>query len=145
MTKKADTFAISGFMRFYLIIQIAAPITLLILMAWMLQTSSLELHPAWGPFGLLMLVAWTIHGCVKIAKWFNFSVELDEEGIRSGDLEIRWKDVREASAKPSLKFDTFIEIADANGGVLKVPAAIQKNTFVLSIVESHVPDLARKA
>ena len=144
MANRTDTFAIGSFARFYLVLNVLVPLGLLIFLATMLSGSSLKLDPTWGPIGIIVMIGWIGHGFYLIAKWFNYRLEVGDDAVCAGDIKIAWSDVASASVKTAFKFDPYIKINDAQGKTLVVPAAVQQNSLVLSIVERHFPGIVRE-
>lgn len=143
MTKQPDVFEIGAFMRFYLIIQVVAPLFLMGLGVWAISQPGIELSEA-GPLILVVLLAWAVWEMMKFAKWFGFRVEVAEDGITARGRKWTWDQIHSARAKTALKFDTFIELTAEDGGSLAIPAAIQQNSILLTLIEKHVPSLVRE-
>ena len=143
MTRQPDVFAISSFMRVYLVIELLAPIALMGILLWAISNPNLELSET-GPLILLVLLAWAIWELIKLVKWFGFRVEVGDEGLTARGRTWAWDEIRSARAKTALKFDTFIELSDEQGGSLAIPTAIQNEGILLTLIEKHVPALVRE-
>jgi len=143
MTPTRDEFRILGFMKFYLVVHILAPLFLIGLTTWAVAQPGLDLSQ-WGPLILLGLAGWAVFDFVRLLKWGGFSVAVTDEGITVGKGSVRWEDVAAATVRTAFKFDTWIEIRPREGAPLKIPAAIGQKDLLLTLVEKHHPHLVKK-
>lgn len=143
MQKQPDVFAINGFMRFYLVVEVLAPLALIGITVWAISTPYIELS-TWGPLVLLGLLAWAVRDAIRLARWFAFSVAISPEGIAARGKRWTWDQIRSARARAAFKFQTFIELVTEDGSKLLIPAAIQQDAIVLTLIEKYVPNLVKE-
>ena len=143
MSGGKDVFAINGFMRFYLLLQVIFPLFLIGMLIWAIAQPFMKLSDA-GPVILVALGLWAVWEFVKLFKWFGFTIEITDEGLTARGRTWKWDEIAGARAKNAFKFDTFIELTAKDGATLAIPAAIQQNALVLTLVEKHVPGLIRE-
>ena len=137
-----DEFGMMGVMKFYLVIQIIAPLFLIGLTVWAINEPGLELSEA-GPFILAGFAAWAVWQLTRLVKWSGFHVVVTDEDITVGGRTVRWDEVEQASVRHAVKFEPWIEIRPRSGEPLKIPAGIRKKSQLLTLVEKHHPDLVR--
>ena len=80
MTPRPDIFAIHGFLRFYLVLQVCFPLFLIGITLWAISHPGIELTE-YGPLILVGLLGWAGWEVYKLCKWFAFRVEVSEDGI----------------------------------------------------------------
>ena len=144
MPQPADTFALSSVLRFVLIVRLLGPIALLGITLWAISHPGIELSGT-GPLVLLGLVVWIVFSAMKLAKWYGFTVGVGQDGLTVRDRTWRWDEIASARAKTAFQLDTFLELETNDGTRIEIPAAIQKNAFLLTMIEKHFPALVREA
>ena len=130
-------------MKFYLVLHIVAPLFLIGLTLWAIETPGLELSEV-GPLILVALGAYAIWHVARLIRWGGFHVVVTGEDITVGGTRVAWRDVSGVTVQTAFKFDTWIEIRPRTGEPLRIPAAIGKKNQLLTLVEKHHPDLERK-
>lgn len=139
-----DRFVIHPALRVYLVLQLAFPLLLIGMLVWAVSTPGLELDPVLGPIGIAVFAGWALWDLYKLVRWSSFSVEIGDEQLRVGKTSVAWSDIRRASVRPAIKFATHVELETTGGETLRIPAGIQKNALVVTLIEKHYPDLRRE-
>jgi hypothetical protein len=138
-----DRFQIIPFFRVMLIIGSLLPLALVFIVIWMVSSPYMKFSE-FGPLILLGLIGLTVWRVAKMVRWYNFHVELSEQGIKISETELAWQDIASVSVRNALQFDTFIEIGSKEGRAFKIPACIQQNAFVLAKIEKHFPNIKKE-
>lgn len=140
-----EKFAINIYQRGMLIFQ---PVFLLFMLSLNVWTSlHLRNLSKWEtlvfPAAIIALTAWAI---THLYRWFGFTVELSESGIKISGTPLRWEDIESAHAKFGIRFssyNTFIELKSRDGKTFKIPICIQRNLFLLRELQRHYPAMRK--
>jgi hypothetical protein len=90
------------------------------------------------PASIIALAACSI---VHLVNWFNYKVELSEEGIIVNRKKLHWMELASVHAALASHFSSFsalIELKTNDGHSHKIPACIQKSAELLREIQSHV-------
>ena len=140
-----DRFALVPYFRFLLIIRLLAPIAFIGIIVAAISTPVIELS-TWGPLILLGLVAWAIFEGYKCYKWYNFSVTLHDSGLQLKERSIiPWDQFQGGWAQDAIHFETFIELTTHNGETIEIPAVVQNNQLLHSVLKKNIPNLEVKS
>lgn len=139
-----DEFKIIPYFRFLLIIRTLGPLAFMGITLWAVSTPYLELS-AVGPLILLGLAVWAFFEARSLFKWYNFSVGISDKTLSIGAKDYQWEDIESAWVQDAFQFQTYIQLTTKDGEEIKIPAVIQKNSFVRNALEKRIPDFQIKA
>ena len=142
--QRADVFSICGHMRVYLVFQLLVPLFFIGLILWAVSSSKHAVQSDREPLILLGLGLWAAWELISLVRWIGFSVAISDAGVAARGRAWPWDRVASVRARDAVKFGTFVEIQGTDGSSLSIPAAIENNAFVLTLIEKHAPDLERR-
>lgn len=127
-----------------LIIRALAPIFLIGLSLWAISTPYLEMSE-YGPLILIGFIAWAVYAVYQFYQWFDFKIAISEQGLKVKKVDYAWSDFKTATAKTAFQFQTFIELVTHEDKKIKIPAAIDQHSFVLTAIEKYLPQLIKNS
>ncbi len=139
-----DEFKIIGYFRFLLIIRALAPLFFMGITLWAVSTPYLELS-AIGPLILIGLAVWAFFEARSLFKWYNFSLGISDQSLSVGSKDYNWDQIDSAWVQDAFQFQTYIQVTTKEGEEIKIPAVIQKNSFVRNALEKRITNFQIKA
>ena len=121
------------------IITIAIGVFLLVMVIELLRKRKLDAEYAflWFLTGIGLIVLAVLH----LFHWFNFAVELSDQGIDISGTPLRWEELQSANTKAAIHFSgfsTLIELRSRDGKSYQIPASIQRSLFLLREIQKHL-------
>ncbi len=139
-----DKFRIKSTFRFMLVVRLLTPIVMVVILIWAISSPYLEMTEI-GPLIIIGFVAWAGYEGYKLSKWYSFAITISDEALKVKDKSYSWDDFISAWAKDAFQFQTFIALTTKDGEIIKIPAVIEQNAFVLKSIEKRFPQLERKS
>jgi hypothetical protein len=125
-------------------IGILRPLGLLGLAIFVAFTPVLEMTE-WGPLIIAGAALWALYEFTCAYKVFSFEVAVSDDSIRVADKTKAWSDISRAEIQTAFGMKPHIVLHTDGGEQLKIPAALQNVSYVATVVEKNVSDVAKAA
>ena len=139
-----DEFKIIPYFRFLLLVRMLAPLAFMGITLWAVSHPYIELTE-FGPLILLGLAVWAFFEARSFFKWYNFSLGISDQELTVKSNKYTWDEIESAWVQDAFQFQTYIQLNFKNGEIIKIPAVIQKNSFVRNALEKRIPNFEIKS